>query len=644
MYFYYVWVRSSRYHSKEPLTYSSDFHLPSGKIVEVELQKEHVLGIVVGTTTEPRFKTKSIEHVYDLPVIPKTILRLGQWIQAYYPSSIGTLAQQFLPVKLSTKQIDASRPHNLPEPDMSKLPPLTKEQENALVAMEESGSYILHGKTGSGKTRVYIELAAKAIIAGSSAIILTPEISLTSQLAKNFRQVFGDRVVVMHSQQLASERQKAWLDALISQDPLVIIGPRSTLFSPLAKIGLIVLDESHESSYKQGQSPYYQAGRVAAYLARLHHATLILGSATPSVVDYYLAEKKHKPIIRLSHLAQKQKGEKVKPTIIDIKDRSGFPRSTLISLPLIHSIEKSLRDHEQSLLYLNRRGTARMVMCENCGWQAICPKCDVPLAYHGDYHQLRCHSCNYHSEVLASCPVCNFPSIIFKTAGTKAIVEEVSRLFPNANVSRFDTDNLKSERFEQQYSAIHNGEIDILVGTQMLAKGLDLPRLSTLGILLADTSLYLPDFSAQERTFQLLNQVMGRVSRGHVAGRSVIQTYHPEHPMILAAIDDNYKEMYETELKNRQQFLFPPFCYLLKLTARRSGLETVENVANKLKTDISSKYRVRVEGPAPSFHERFQGKYQWQLIVKSKERSALLNIINELPANWSYDIDPIDLL
>jgi primosomal protein N' (replication factor Y) len=286
-----------------------------------------------------------------------------------------------------------------------------------------------------------------------------------------------------------------------------------------------------------------------------------------------------------------------------------------------------------------------MVLCEKCGWQATCPHCDVPLTYHGDTHELRCHSCSYHAKAPGSCPDCGHPSIIFKTAGTKAIVDEAERLFPNARIARFDTDNNKAERFEQHYDAVKRGEVDILVGTQLLAKGLDLPKLSTLGVLLADTSLYLPDFSAQERTFQLISQVLGRIGRGHVAGRAIIQTYHPEHPVLADALNGNYQRFYQRELTERKLFLFPPFCYLLKLTVRRATLKSTEVAAEKLKNElVLSGYKIRVEGPAPAFYERFQNKYQWQLVVKATERSELLKIIKNLPANWSYDIDPADLL
>lgn len=645
MHYYNVWVRSNRYHGQDALTYSSSQDLVSGQVVKVELQKQLVLGFVSGPTSKPRFKIKEITEIIALPPLPGHLLKLAGWLQAYYPAPLGVISQQLLPANFTKPQLASPVPAESVPPDLSSLPPLTTEQQAALAAMTERDSYLLHGATGSGKTRIYIELAAQAVAKGKSAIVLTPEISLTGQLANNFRHIFGERVIIMHSHQTPAERQRAWLACLRATQPMIVIGPRSALFAPLAKPGLIILDEAHESAYKQEQAPQYQTGRVAACLAGLARTTLVLGSATPSVSDYYLAQEKKKPIIELKALAQASEHPATEVVLVDRKDQTLFNRSPYLSQPLVSAVEAALARGEQSLLYLNRRGTARLVLCEHCGWQATCPHCDVPLTYHGDHHQLRCHSCNYHAKAPTSCPECGHTEVIFKTAGTKAIFDEVQRLFPNARIQRFDTDNTRAERFEEQYDEVRDGKVDILVGTQLLAKGLDLPKLSTLGVLLADTSLYLPDFSAQERTFQLISQVLGRVGRGHLAGRAIIQTYHPDHPVLQAAINGDYDNFYETEMVSRKQFLFPPFCYLMKISVRRASVKAAEQAALQIKADIEqSGGRVRIEGPAPSFYERLQSKYQWQLVIKAADRSELLKIIPELPQNCSYDLDPLDLL
>ena len=645
MRFFKVWVRSQRYHGKEALTYSYSEDLPLGTIVKVPLQSQSVLGFISEAVSKPTFATKSLTVVPDVPPLPAETLPLAEWMLAFYASSVGVITPQFLPVEIMAKH--AAEPTQVAKPTQAaKLPPLTTEQTAALKQIYRPDTYLMHGKTGTGKTRLYIELARRSLDAGKSVTMLSPEISLTSQLARNFMEIFGERVVILHSQLTPAERQKAWLRILKAPVPLVVIGPRSALFSPLKNIGLIVLDESHETAYKQEQAPYYHAARVASKLAELHHATLVLGSATPSITDYFMAEQRQKKIVRLITQATVTEEAPTEFALIDIKDRSLFTKATHISTPLIDAIGQALQRGEQTMLYLNRRGTARVVLCENCGWQALCPHCDLPLVFHGDSFQLQCHTCGYHQANVTSCPVCSHPSIVFKSVGTKAIVDEIQRLFPEARVQRFDTDNKRAERFEKHYAAVANGEIDILVGTQLLAKGLDLPRLSVLGILMADSSLSLPDFSSQERTYQLLTQVLGRIGRGHRKGYAFIQTYQPAQPILQAAISGEWQNFYAAELSERQKFSFPPFTYLLKLTCRRASYKSAEKAALALKQTIEEKYKtIEVNGPAPSFHEKLQNKFQCQLVLKSGKRSDLLGAINLVPGNgWTYDIDPINLL
>lgn len=641
--FYTVWIRSTAYRGVEPLTYQSDLPLARGAIVKVPLQDEAVLGFVEKQVGKPPFPTKSIERIYDFPSLPAELVELGRWMQEYYASSVGVVTTQLLPATLAASPLDESIV--VQKSSKTALPPLTSEQKSVVESITKSDTYLLHGRTGSGKTRVYVELAMRAIQSGHSVMILTPEISLTSQLSQTFQNALPDQVVILHSRLTVAQRQKAWKQVLTSTRPLVALGPRSVLFSPLHNIGLIVIDEAHEPAYKQEQAPYYHARTVASKLAQLYDATFIIGSATPSITDYYLAAKRKKPILTMTALAQPSDKEMV-TKIVDLKDRSLFSRSQHLSDTLIGSIRTSLARHEQSLVYLNRRGTARIVLCDNCGWQALCPHCDLPLVYHADTSRFRCHTCGYSQPILINCPVCNNPSITFKSVGTKALADELERIFPEAKTQRFDADNKKSERFEEQYAAIREGSADILVGTQMLAKGLDLPRLSTLGIVLAESSLYLPDFSAQERTYQLLSQALGRVGRGHTAGQAIVQTYHPESRVLQAAVEGNWQAFYEAELSERQKFHFPPFYHLLKLTNRRATYASAEAAAHKLKRLIEQQVdEVEVDGPAPAFHEKSQGKYHCQLVIKSRHRNRLLAILKLLPGSgWTYDIDPVNLL
>lgn len=647
-FYYTVLVGSAQYHGNEALTYSCESDVPLGAVVRVPLQKVSALGVVTGKVSKPAFKTKPVLETYGIPPLPAQLPAMVSWLRQYYPAPLGTTTLSILPGQLSAKVIDEATGLRSDIPvEIADLPALTDEQSNVLKAINRTDTYILHGDTGTGKTRVYIELARRTIESGKSVTVLTPEISLTSQLAQSFKHVFGDRVVVVHSGLTPKARQSVWLRILKSTVPLIVLGPRSALFAPVQSLGLIVVDEEHEPAYKQEQAPHYHAVRVAAQLASLHGATTILGSATPSIADYFIAEQKHKPILRMKQQARQSIESEVDVVLVDLKDRDKFVRSQYLSDDLVAAVRNSLSRGEQSLLYLNRRGTARVILCHNCGWQAVCPHCDLPLTYHHDVHQLQCHSCGYRQQVPTSCPECQNTEIIFKVVGTKAIEEEATRLFPGARVMRFDTDNKKAERFETHYESVKAGEVDILVGTQLLAKGLDLPKLTTLGVVIADTSLTFPDYSSEERTYQLLNQVIGRVGRGHSTHEKIIvQSYDPTRPVITAALASDYDTFYKAELAERQLFNFPPFCYVLKLACRRASSKSAEAASEQFMYSIRKlRLPLLIEGPIPSFHTKIAGKYEWQLIIKSKQRGALVEVIKALPkSGWTYDIDPINLL
>jgi primosomal protein N' (replication factor Y) len=638
-----VLVADAAYHGRQALTYSSQEPLPVGRLVTVPLRNKRVLGIVTANVSKPSFEVKPIADVPPLSALPPATIALLQWMLGYYPAPLGVTTSLFLPQKLP-KDLNTTPAQNHPITTAS-LPPLTKDQRQALDAIRRPGLHVLHGETGTGKTRVYIELAAKSFAQGTSALILTPEIGLTSQLVRDFQAVFGDRVWLLHSKLTASARQRVWLCALEERKPVIVIGPRSALFSPLRNIGLIAVDESHEAAYKQDNAPYYHASYVAAKLAELHEATLVLGSATPSVTDYAIAAAKRRPIVRLLQAATATAPHEYSMHVVDARDRKKFVTSPYLSDTLIKHMQQTLAKREQVLLFLNRRGTARVVFCEQCGWQAVCPHCDLPLVYHGDTHRMRCHTCAYQASSPSGCPDCQNAAIVFKSIGTKALVEHVTKLFPGSKTQRFDTDNKSDERFEKHFESIHRGDIDIIVGTQTIAKGIDLPKLSLVGVVMADSSLSFPDFSASERTYQLLCQVIGRIGRGHRASTAVIQTYNPDGSILSAVLAKDWRAFYEKELGERRQFNFPPFCHVLKLTCRRASSAAAARASEQLAQKLRAlPAQLTIEGPAPSFHERVQNKYQWQLIVKAKRRADLVEIVRTLPANWLYDIDPLNLL
>jgi len=642
MYYVEILVGDATYHGGEALTYSSEAEPAVGQIVLVPLRKKRVLGLVLRCAPRPKFSVKPITAIQDLPPLPQQLLSLLLWMKFYYPAPLGIITQLFLPKALPKKpdSIAALPPLLAPE-----LPLPTKDQTHAISQIQSSGLHILHGETGTGKTRVYIELAKRCLAQKRSVIILTPEIGLTSQLSGSFRAIFGEHVAIVHSGLSEAQRERTWQKLLQQVEPMVVIGARSALFSPLRNVGLIVIDESHETAYKQDQAPHYQAATVAAKLASMHDAMLVLGSATPLVTDYAVATAKGRPIIRMTQTATNSKETEKTVRVVDLRQRANFMKSSCLSTELLSAMQNALQKNEQTLLFLNRRGTARIVFCEHCGWQALCPHCDLPLVYHGDQHLMRCHSCEYKAMSPGSCPSCKSASIIFKSIGTKAVAEEAKRLFPEARVQRFDTDNKKSERIEQHYDAVRAGSVDILVGTQTLAKGLDLPKLSLVGVIIADTSLYFPDFSAQERTYQLLTQVLGRVGRGHRDSQAIIQTYAPDSALLQAVITKDWGSFYNNELAERKQFLFPPYCYVLKLLCQRasssSAQKATEDLVKKLQTNITG---IRIEGPTPSFHEKVQNKFGWQVIIKTKRRGKLLEIIQQLPSGWLHDIDPMNLL
>lgn len=672
MHYYEVLVADGSYKGSAALTYQFFTPLPVGSIVSVPLRSKQVLGVITKVVPKPTFSAKPLSPADGLQPLPPQLVALAIWIAQYYPAGIGVTMQQFLPSKLY-KLDELGGLDTAPfraASDAKSLPALTRAQAQAVETLRQPGTHILHGETGSGKTRVYIELVRESLEAGQSAIVMTPEIGLTPQLVNNFRQVFGSgSVILTHSKLTAKERNLAWLRMLQSQGPLVVLGPRSALFAPLRSIGTIVLDESHESSYKQEQAPHYHAATVAAKLASLHSATdatkaaktgtsLVLGSATPSINEYYLAQAKQRPIVRMTSRATtdnansadsaKVESPKVAIDIIDLKDRSQFSRQPHLSNTLLEAIQASIGRGEQSLVFLNRRGTARVMLCERCGWQSLCPHCDLPLTYHGDTHNVRCHTCGYHAPAANSCPECGSANIILKSIGTKAIVEELKKALPGARIQRFDTDNTKEERLEAHYDAVRSGSTDVIVGTQLIAKGLDLPKLSTVGVVVADTSLYLPDYTSGERSYQLLRQVIGRVGRGHIAdehSRVIIQTYEPDSPIINAAATGDWEGFYTSELAERRAFAFPPYVYTLKIWCRRASSAAAQAAAEKTVSLLrSSGLPIIVEGPSPAFYEKQAGKYQWQAVVKAKQRSQLIAAIGLLPANWSYDIDPSNLL
>ncbi len=627
-------------------TYSHDAPVAVGSIVEVPVGKKLVVGVIVSQVKQPEFEVRPIERLLDLPPIPQPLIDAARWMSQYYATHLATVLSSILPAGLTkNRRARSSRPLEITRKRTQIV--FNPDQQSALnqLAAQTTGTSLLHGVTGSGKTAIYIEQAKRTLAAGRSAIILVPEIALTSQLVAEFTQHF-DVILLTHSRQTEAERHVVWREALTSTQPRVAIGPRSALFLPLQSVGFIAIDECHEPSYKQEQSPRYSALRAAHILAEAHRAQLLLGSATPSVVDYYLAEQSGAPILQLPTPAV---ADSVKPSVqvVDMTKRGNFNTHRFLSDALLTSIRQSLADKQQILLFHNRRGTAPTTLCESCGWQAGCPRCYVPLTLHADHHQMSCHLCGNTSRVPTSCPQCHSADIIHKGIGTKLIQSEIEKLFPDARVARFDGDTVASETADKRYQDLYDGRIDIIIGTQVIAKGFDLPQLCTVGVIQADAGLSLPDYTSPERTFQLLAQVIGRVGRSTHPTTVVVQSYQPSHPSVTDGVAQNYADFYDRTLQLRRHTNFPPYCYLLKLTCtyktEAAAIKNAKKLAATLGAEVTG---IELLGPTPAFYERVRDSYRWQLVVKSSQRQTLIDCLSHLPAgpHWQFELDPSSLL
>ncbi len=630
----------------DSFTYSSELSLPIGSIVLIEIGKKQLTGVVIKKSNKPAYATKEVLSIITEQALPVPLVKLALWLSEYYVTPLAVTLRAILPSGIRKKRRITKSKQNIIKRDRTSIL-FNKDQSNVIQSVSESdnGTFLLQGVTGSGKTEVYIDLARKTIKDNRSVIILVPEISLTSQIISEFSNYFDD-LLVTHSQMTESERHIVWLEALNSSNARVVIGPRSALFTPLSNVGLIVIDEAHEPGYKQEQSPKYSALRAATMLGRFHGAKVIFGSATPNIIDRYLAEQSVQPVLKMTEIARKNS---IPPAVslIDMTDRSNFSGHRFLSKQLIKLIENTLSDGKQVLIFHNRRGSATTTLCKDCGWTAQCLKCFLPLTLHTDKNELQCHICGYHSKIPTSCPLCHETDIVFKGIGTKLIESELKKLFPKANIARFDADNHNDETVNSRYSELYNGTIDIAIGTQVVAKGLDLPNLRAVGVIQADTGLALPDFNASERTFQLLAQVVGRVGRNEHQASVVVQSYQPHHPSVVYGLTQDYESFYKETIDQRRKAVFPPFTHLLKLTCLYKSESAAVKNTKKVADDLTSRLgnNIQILGPTPAFYERQFDNYRWQLIIKSSKREYLIKVLAFIPTeHWQFELDPTSLL
>ncbi len=564
-------------------------------------------------------------------------------------------------------------------------PRLTSDQEAAWREIREclddsKQVFLLHGVTGSGKTEIYLRALEDVLASGRQAIVLVPEISLTPQTVRRFEARFPGRIAIFHSGLSLGERYDEWRRTMDGQAD-VVIGSRSAIFAPLPRLGLIVVDEEHEWAYKQERSPRYHARDVAVRLAEMVGATVILGSATPDLASYYRTQEGSYRLLRLSKRVMgslrrieeqrarydvpmgrsrvRELGEgyedarymELPPVqVVDLRQELREGNRSMFSRVLQQAMEETLASGEQAILFINRRGAATFVLCRDCGYVMRCPECQVSLVYHSAEDELHCHQCSFRVPIPDRCPDCGGHRIRYFGVGTQTVEEAVRKRFPGARTLRWDLDVTRRKGSHRRIlDEFIRHEADVLIGTQMIAKGLDLPLVTLVGAIAADTALHLPDFRAAERTFQLLAQVAGRAGRSILGGRAVLQTYHPEHYCIQAASRHDYGDFYRHEIGFRREQGYPPFRRLVRLLHVHRDAERcrkrAEEMARVLRDRIShwSLPAVDIIGPAPAFLSRLRGRYRWHILVRAEDPYPLLEGLT-FPLGWRVDVDPLNVL
>lgn len=541
-------------------------------------------------------------------------------------------------------------------------PPLALSADQRLALREilealdsaKQQTILLHGITGSGKTEVYMQAIHEVISYGRQAIVLVPEISLTPQARQRFVERFG-QVAVLHSHMSPVERHHQWRKICAGQTP-VVIGPRSAIFAPLPRLGLIVLDEEHEGSFKQDNLPRYHARDVALHRAYLEQIPLVLGSATPSLESWKRAQS---GAYRLASLPRRIHNRPLPQVeLIDLRSQKPEPGRGAITRTLHQAIERALNEKGQVILLLNRRGFATTIQCPRCGHVVACPDCDLPLTHHRDGGKACCHYCDFTIPTPPACPACKFDGVRFSGLGTQRLEVEVRQRFPQANVARMDSDTMrKPGSHERVLGQFREGKIQILLGTQMIAKGLDFPNVLLVGVINADTSLHFPDFRAAEKTFQLVTQVAGRTGRGEKPGQVLVQTFSPEHPAIVAASKHDFISFATAELAQRTQFGYPPHGHLARIIMRGPNMTETEGFAESFVKKLQTTRELhgivcRILGPAQPPLSRLRGNYRFHAILQTLEAEPLNRLIVRTIADikppkdiqYVIDIDPIDTL
>ncbi|MFN8943834.1 MAG: primosomal protein N' [Pseudobdellovibrionaceae bacterium] len=660
--------------------------LDRGQSVIVPLGARKVRGIVLGSTKDaPKtegFEFKAIDSIdLEYPKIPEKTLAWMEWVSSYYMHPIGQVCQlAFPPLSRATQARKSSRPNVVPNSIMENPVDLTDEQEQIIKSVlkhktqETFSAHLIYGVTGSGKTEIYLRLIDDTLKRGQSALFLVPEIALTPQLVQRFVNRFGPKVAVLHSQLTDRERTNQWWE-IISGDRKILIGARSALFCPVGDLGLIVVDEEHESSYKQDEKLKYHGRDCAIMLAKFHEIPVLLGSATPSLESWKNTVDNKFYLHRLTKRVHSQAMPQM--TVVDMKEEaqntSGLPN--WLSQTLHQKMNEVLGKKLQVALLLNRRGVAPVVMCKSCGFISKCPNCEISLTLHSANH-LVCHYCDYNEKLPEKCSDCGEDKLEALGIGTEQVEDDLKQLYPDLRIARADRDEIQNRlEMEELVEKMEKHEIDILVGTQMIAKGLDFKDLFLVGFVLADVGFQLPDFRATERGFQLITQMSGRAGRHPLPdgslGEVVIQTYQPDHPSIVYALNFTQAEIqtdqgeqkddfYSQELNSRQELGYPPFSRMICFRIQGPDLVCTQQTSLKLKHRAESlkqkkpQYEsIQVLGPVAAPLAKLRGNHRYQMLVKAASGKTLNHFAQQVLGDQKWirskskiivDVDPQHLL
>ncbi len=633
--------------------------------VAVNFAGRETVGFVLSVVPEPDvrdkisgFKMKTVNQIVDHePIIDERTVALARWMSDHYIHPFGETLFAITPSAKKGKE------YRHPYHYTGRLSPLNDEQQAACDAVagclrdpskRSSGKFLIHGVTGSGKTEVYKHLVRKTLDLGLSAIILVPEIALTPQNLERFYQSFGDEVTLYHSRLTGSEKLSEWLKALRGRSHAVI-GPRSAVFSPVRNLGLVIIDEEHEPSYKSGNAPRYHARQVAYRRAQTEGAVLVLGSATPQLETYYYARQGD---FRLLELKSRYGGTEL-PTVetLDLRETAG--EKNLVSGTLLKCLIRTLDKKKQALLFLNRRGFSPVLICKDCGHVFGCPDCNVSLTFHRADRSLQCHHCGHAESVPKKCPECGSENISELGSGTEKLEQVIRSQFPNAAVDRMDLDTTRKRTgYLDILERVRSGKTDILVGTQMLAKGHDIAGIHLVGVVLPDITLNIPDFRSAERTFVLLTQVIGRAGRRGDRGEALIQTYLPDHYAITSSAAQDFALFYNTEIGKRKAFRYPPYVRIGRMVIRGEDKQKLDEFCARLKKFIPENPPApgtEVLGPVSCPMEKLKKNYRSHIIIKSGDIREIRRILRLLREEFrshplskhlfiEIDIDPVSMV